>query len=141
MAIVTHVRIGDTPLKLVRTVRFGADGARGILYLPDGNSIHTLEDFPIPPGAYFLNPDRTGKHRNWIVESVLGSRAATPYRVDVEIHAGNTLVDSAGCILPGFATNRQGVINSKNALEYLIDLLERDVEEPKIWVLNITQAF
>ena len=140
MAVIEHNRMGDRPLQLVRTMRFRS-GVRGILYLPDGSGIHTLEDEPIPPGAYFMNPDETGKHRNWVIETVMGSRAITGGRVSLEIHAGNDLRDSKGCILPGLRSNRHGVADSISALNRMRDVLDRNDEDPRVWVLHISEAF
>ena len=136
----TRYRIGETIVRLVRTQRFRY-GVRGVFYLPDGRSLHTLEATLIEQGSYFLNPDETGRFRNWVIESVLGSRSAGYDRKDIEIHAGNTLVDTAGCILLGLETTATGIAGSRDAIKIARTVLERNDENPPIWVLNISEAF
>lgn len=134
------VSMGSSMLHLVRTRPFQT-GARGVLYLPDGSSVHTLEDLPIPAGTYFMRPDDTGRHRNWVIESIFGSQSASEVRVDVEFHAGNGLVDSDACVLPGMETSLTGVLDSTRALNHMRFALDRDVPNPKTWILVISEAF
>lgn len=131
---------GSSIVHLVRTERFKT-GVRGVLYLPDGLAVHTLEDTPIQAGTYFLRPDNTGRFKNWVVEEVLESRAVGNNRWDVELHAGNTLEDTDACILPGLETSTVGVVRSRRAIEVMRLSLERDVPEPKTWVLVISEHF
>ena len=140
MTATTHHRLGETIVRLVRTERFQS-GVRGVLYLPNGASLHTLEDNPIPPGSYFLNPDETGKFRNWVIERTLGSRVASDRRRHVEIHRGNTLEDTEGCILLGCDTSEIGILKSRDALHIARRHLDRDIEDVRIWILNISEAF
>jgi len=136
----TRYRIGNEIVRLVRTQRFRS-GVRGVLYLPDGSSLHTLEDVSIAPGSYFLNPDETGKYKNWVIEDALGGRSASHDRTNVEIHIGNTLADTAGCVLLGCATTAIGIGSSGDAVRIARTVLERNSENPPIWVLNISEAF
>ena len=140
MTAVARHRIGETIVRLVRTERFRS-GVRGVLYLPDGSSLHTLEDASIAPGSYFLNPDETGRFRHWVIEDALGNRSAGHDRINVEIHAGNILADTAGCILLGCATKPTGIGDSRIAIDIARAILERDYENPPIWILNISEAF
>lgn len=140
MAIKTHHRIGKSILQLVRTQPFRT-GVRGVLYLPNGSSVHTLEDKPIAPGVYFLNPDETGKHKNWVIEKELGSRSAGNGRVDVEVHAGNTLRDSDACTLYGLETTKHGIAHSRDAIKLAREHLDRNDDDPRIWILQISEAF
>lgn len=132
-------KCGPRIVRLVRTLR-KETGVRGVLYLPDGDSVHTLEDNPIESGTYFLSPDHSGKHRNWVIERILGSRIANDDRVDVEVHAGNLLSDSDACILPGLGTSAAGVLSSKLAIQKMRKVLERDASSPKTWVFVISEA-
>lgn len=132
-------RIGEEIVRLVRTERFQS-GVRGVLYLPTGISLHTLESHSIAPGSYFLNPDDTGRFRNWIIENDLGTRSASHDRKDVEIHEGNALYDTAGCILLGCGTTKHGIGRSRDAIDMARAALERNDEDPPIWVLNISEA-
>lgn len=139
--------LGSSILYLVRTRRFQT-GARGVLYLPDGSSVHTLEDKPIEAGAYFLRPDNTGRFKHWVIESVLEGRVAggdwsKPHgkRYDVEVHAGNRIEESDACILPGLETSNVGVVHSRRAITQMRTALERDVANPKTWILVISENF
>ena len=133
------IEMGAEILKLVRTMKFGT-GARGVFYLPDGSSVHTLENDPIPAGTYFMRPDITGKHKHWVIESELESRTAAG-RTNVEIHAGNRLRDSEACILPGVRTVALGVSLSVAALNKMREDLRRNTENSPTWILEITEAF
>lgn len=130
---------GSSILHLRRTTRFQT-GVRGVFYLPDGSSVHTLEDDPIEAGTYFLSPDDTGRFRNWVVEDILESRSVGNSRDNVEIHIGNTLHDTVGCILPGRGTSVIGVSDSRGALDRMRRVLEREAENPKTWILVISEA-
>lgn len=135
-------------LRLFRTEPLGT-GVRGVLYLPNGTAMHTLEDLPIPPGRYFLTPDDTGDHRNWVIERAYGSRVAcdavvdhmggviAPARTNVEVHAGNTLADSTGCLMVGWQCSRTGVLQSQPALAAMRGALGRDAERPALWVMEV----
>lgn len=140
MGTVIHHRIGETIVRLVRTERFRS-GVRGVLYIPDGGSLHTLEDVSIAPGSYFMNPDETGRFRHWVIEDSLGSRSIRHDRTNVEIHTGNVLSDTAGCVLLGRTTTAIGIGDSRDAIQIARAALERDDENPPIWVLNISEAF
>lgn len=130
---------GSIIVPLIRTQRFET-GVRGVLYLPWGDSVHTLEDDPIEAGTYFLRPDDTGRFKNWVIETILESRFAGNARWDVEMHAGNTLKDSAACILPGLETSTVGVRHSRLAIDKMRSALERDTPQPKTWVMEISES-
>jgi hypothetical protein len=138
-------------LFLVRTLPLGT-GVRGVFYLPTGVGIHTLEDKPIPPGRYFLTPDETGRHRNWVIERGRGTRIAYPARLDhmghtiseartdVEVHAGNDLTDTDGCIIFGLGSSRYGVSQSRPAIDLARTVLGRDTGEPRVWTIEIVDG-
>lgn len=131
---------GSSIVHLVRTMRFET-GVRGVFYLPNGSSVHTLEDCPIEAGTYFLRPDNNGRFTNWVVEAVLGSRSAGNKRYDVEVHAGNTLEDTDACVVPGLETSKTGVVHSRLAIRKMRTALERDIPNPKTWILVISERF
>ena len=138
-----QTELGKSILHLYRTSRTynseaGADVARG--YLQAGPIVlATLETDPIDPGTYFVRPDDTGRFNHFVIESVLASRATDCGRCDVEIHAGNTPADSAGCLLVGYRTHDDlwRLDRSKQALDQLRAALGRDDENPPIWILHI----
>ncbi len=68
----------------------------------------------IPEGTYFCEAYASGKFGNvWEVMEV-------PDRTDILWHAGNTIADTQGCILPGLKFgmlgNARAVLDSKDAL-------------------------
>jgi len=139
------MRIGESIVKMVRTHPLDS-GVRSVIYLPNGESVHAIENDPIEPGAYFLRPDETGRFKNWVIECHLGSRIAIPRRsnlidprTDVEVHAGNTMSDTWGCTCPGLKTSSKGVVDSRAAIDKMRRVLERDHEDPPVWVLEISE--
>ena len=138
-------------LFLVRTLSLGT-GVRGVFYLPSGVALHTLEDKPVPAGVYFLTPDNTGRHKNWVIERRQGTRVAadavldhmggviSEARTDVEIHVGNTLFDTTGCVLLGLSTNRLGVGQSIPAVALARTVLGRDSREPRVLTIEIVDG-
>jgi len=77
------------------------DRTNGVLTLPDGQEINTLERpwldnkvgiSCIPPGVYKFKRDHYGKHQWWSILDV-------PSRTFIEIHPGNKPSHSEGCIL------------------------------------------
>lgn len=140
-------------LDLVRTMSFRT-GARGVLYLPNGRSVHTLEDNAIPAGTYFVRPDDTGTFRHFVVEALIGSRVAVPPlvdevgqaltdpRIDIEWHPGpatgvTTLRHTAGCMCPGVETAAAGVTDGGRAMAIIREALGRDLPDPPSWVVRI----
>lgn len=125
---------------------------RGRLILPNGAWVHTLEDRPIPCGQYFLSPDNSGRFRNWVVERARGSRCAAPAeldcfgqvareaRTDIEIHIGNTLDDTDGCILLGMDSTLSGLARSGDAIDVARRVLLRDASDPPVWGLTIMEV-
>lgn len=141
-------------IDLVRTKPFRT-GSFGVLYLPNGRSVHTLEDLPIPLGVYFLRPDDTGRFRHYVVETLIGSRVAVPPLLDdrgnvlrsqrdaVEMHPGpaegvTTLLHTDGCMCPGMETTAVGVTDGAIAMGIVRESLGRDRPDPPSWVLRIS---
>ena len=126
-------------LRLDRTV-IGDDGVFGILSLREKPLCITCENpwlqnrrnvSCIPAGVYQCVPHNGSKYKNvWRLENVPGRSA-------ILIHAGNTIKDTQGCILPGLALgNLHGlpaVLNSGAA----IDMLHSIVAET--FTLEVTQ--
>jgi hypothetical protein len=139
------MRLGSKIITVVRTLPI-LTGVRSVWYLPDGSSVHAIEDDPIEPGTYFLTPDDTGRFKNWVIEKIAGSRMAVPMRGSlvparkhVEVHVGNTLDDTVGCTCPGMFSTAEGVGASRTAIKQMRKVLERDAEDPPIWVLEILE--
>lgn len=139
------MRFGTKVVRVVRTEPLES-GVRSVWYLPDGSSVHAIEDDPIEPGAYFLRPDDTGRFRNWVIERVLNTREAVPQRgehlparVDVEVHIGNVLDDTEACTCPGMTTWDRGVHSSRIAINHMRKVLQRDVPDPPVWFLHIIE--
>ena len=124
--------------RLIRTVPLGT-GVRGIWYLPDSQVVHTLEDEPIPSGVYFLSPDDTGRFKNWVIEEEPGTRRIGD-RTSCEVHPGNDLSASEGCVLPGMRTTWDGVAQSREALSLLRRALGRDRPDAPTWVIEVIES-
>lgn len=71
----------------------------------------------IPAGAYGFIPHNTpAKPRCWEAMSV-------PGRSDILIHAGNSIIDSLGCILVGMEVAGTSILKSQIALDHLRTVL------------------
>lgn len=128
-----------------------ATGVREVWYMPDGTLIPAIVDKPIPPGTYFLRPDDTGRWRHWVFERELGSRVAVPAqfgdggvvvvppRTDVEVHPGEDLDDTEGCVCPGLRITPSGVTDTVDAIALMRLHLRRDAPDPPIWILEIVE--
>lgn len=74
----------------------------------------------IPPGKYICIPHNTADKPNcWQVTTV-------PGRDDILIHVGNSMQDTDGCILVGLEFYPGGILESKNALDYLRKMLAQN---------------
>ncbi len=132
------MRLGHQIIQVVRTVPLEEDGIRSVWYLPGGITLHAIENHPIDPETYFLRPDETGKHRNWVIESEMGTRRTADGRSNIEVHSGNTLANSLGCPCPGLDTYSPGVLRSSEAISRMRKILERDEPNPPMWVIRIS---
>ncbi|UPW41803.1 hypothetical protein [Peromfec virus RodF7_5] len=74
----------------------------------------------IPKGHYYVD---------WCMSPRFGRRMlrlrSVPHRSGILFHAGNTEADTRGCILVGCSADKNNAVlyRSKDALEYLIDVL------------------
>lgn len=109
-------------------------GIIGYLFYKDKRIATTLENSwkdnmnkvsCIPEGEYICKEDNTGKFQWWSVENV-------PGRESIEIHQGNKVDDTLGCILVGelesetFSYGRLWVKNSNKTLKDLKKLLPKE---------------
>ena len=83
----------------------------------------------IPNGTYFVKRDNTGRHRYWKILEV-------PNRDNIEIHSGNLVEDTLGCVLfgsyIGYINGERCVKRSKDALEVFDSMLSKNCNEFKI---------
>lgn len=119
-------------LTLTRLVDTGNE-TMGVLRIGDGKGyfmIYTLEDTwknnakgvsCIPPGTYTCVP------HGWKGEAVKFPQCwrllNTAPREAILIHAGNTHLDTHGCILVGLARSTNSIAQSRSAVEYLRKVL------------------
>lgn len=102
------------------------DGTFSALLDPTGKQIAVTCELPwnnnavgescIPEGEYDVIPHNSAKFPNcWEV--------LVPDRTGILLHAGNTIEDTDGCILPGkvfgMVNDMEGVLHSREAMDYL----------------------
>lgn len=103
----------------LRRIISGPDGTFGVLMRDNTPILCTLEpETPIiPEGVYTLTKYESPKFGRevFLINNVPGHDA-------VEMHVGNTVKDTAGCILVGmnFIYSGSGISNSQIALENLL---------------------
>lgn len=75
----------------------------------------------IPTGEYYVNLTYSPKFKRIlpVIYDVKGYEG-------IRIHSGNTPADTLGCVLVGFNKVKGKVINSKDTLNQLIDILKDD---------------
>ena len=76
----------------------------------------------IPDGQYQMQAHDTPEHpASWIISPV-------PGRTGILIHAGNAAADSRGCICPGITRSDMKVWQSRDAMDILNYVLQRDAQ-------------
>ena len=99
-----------------------ADRTEGILTLPDGQQIATLErpwldNKPffscIKPDIYIVDRDKAGTHRWYRLRDVDG-------RTDIEIHIANLVSELMGCIAPCMYIKNGVGYGSQEACELIL---------------------
>ena len=98
------------------------DRTEGVLTLPDGQQIFTLErpwlnnkvnESCIKEGVYIVDRDLTGKHRFYRLRDVED-------RTDIEIHPANRVSQLLGCIAPCMSIKNGIGVDSIKACELLL---------------------
>ncbi len=114
-------------------------GTRGVMYYQNKRIAHTLENpwlnnqpriSCIPTGKYKVKNDNNGRFRWWSIRDI-------PNRGLIEIHEGNKVTDTLGCVLVGNAiseyNNTLYIRNSLVTLRHLKKIL------PNNFILNIEE--
>lgn len=113
------------PITLMR-VLYNHSFTKGILTYNDEVLCHTLE-LPwldnarniscIPDGVYDVIRYKSQRFSDCF------RFVYVPNRIGILLHAGNTVKDTQGCILPGLDTAANSVIKSKDAMYRLLSVL------------------
>jgi hypothetical protein len=113
-------------------------GTFGQLHFPEGQTIWTLENpwknnVPfvscIPEGLYGLTRDTfKDRYPNYRIVN------PPPGRWGIEIHRGNNIEHTSGCILVGMDLGSQwNIMNSEEAMDWTMELLE-DTPHPLLYI-------
>lgn len=124
---------------LLQRTRLTKHGVRGVMYYESERVAHTLEKpwlnnqhnvSCIPVGEYRVKSDNTGRFKWWRLYGVAN-------RGMIEIHEGNTIKDTLGCILVGNVIyqydDNLAIKNSLKTLKYLKKVL------PNSFILKIEE--
>jgi len=133
-----NIKRNNEEVTLQRTL-LSKYGVRGVMYYKNKRIAHTLENpwldnqrsiSCIPEGRYKVKNDNIGKFKWWKICDV-------PNRGLIEIHEGNKIEDTRGCILVGNTiteyNNKLYIRNSLVTLKHLKKIL------PDEFILNIEE--
>ena len=103
------------------------DAVLGSLYVGGIKVCETLENKSklIPCGEYNLNVSKSQKFGRMLP---LVYNDEVPMRRGIRIHVGNSVKDTAGCILVGFGRNEDRLVNSRNAESVVTGLAGNDAK-------------
>ena len=103
------------------------DAVLGSLYVGGVKVCDTLENKSklIPCGEYNLNVSKSPKFGRMLP---LIDNDEVPMRRGIRIHVGNSVKDTAGCILVGFERNGDRLVNSRNAESVVTRLATNDAK-------------
>jgi hypothetical protein len=107
----TLLRISETELGTHGVIFFGAHPALVSLELPWRENKKGISC--IPEGTYAALPHISARF-GWTIHIL-----DVPGRSEILVHAGNTIADSRGCILPGMQYSDAGVASSRVAMKSL----------------------
>lgn len=110
---------------------FGTLSIDGVLQCqtlePARTDLDPLEDHPaIPPGRYRVSIRFSVKF-----QTLLPCVNNVPGRTNIEIHAGNVVANTAGCILVGESRLGHAIVHSRDALGDLMRRLAPDLAANK----------
>lgn len=126
----------DVILELVRRWTTGdtITGTLTVDAIPEAYTLESLAD-AIPCGTFPVTLYDSPKHgRVPLLHDV-------PGRTWIEIHPGNTIKDTEGCILVGLTRKPAAVEQSRLALGQLVKKLEASLEQGNAVTLTIREAF
>lgn len=120
-------------VEIKRTFK-GAEYTIGKLYIDGAYFCDTLEDTvrtgekiagktAIPAGTYKVKMTWSPRFKRYLPEIL-----NVPNFTGVRIHAGNSALDTAGCVLLGLNKVKARVVCSKNAVEFFIDRTPEEYE-------------
>lgn len=119
-------------LWLLRRIKGTKEGAiLGHLYVNGQFICYTLENLSkaIPAGYYDLANSKSPKFKRELPLVSNASVGVAPSR-GIRIHAGNTVKDSAGCILVGMGANvAKFTLTESKAAEQMVAMLSRNCQE------------
>lgn len=103
------------------------DAVLGSLYVGGVKVCDTLENKAklIPCGEYSLNVSKSPKFGRMLP---LIYNDEVPMRRGIRMHVGNSVKDTAGCILVGFERNGDRLVNSRNAESAVTGLAANDAK-------------
>ena len=87
----------------------------------------------IPEGEYVIRQHWSNKFARWMPYLL-----NVPHFTGIMIHQGNTVADTAGCILVGRETGGDTLINSRAAMNVLLNLLSQSDDINTIEVVSLT---
>ena len=131
-------------LKLIREI-FTSESTIGSLYIDDQFHCFTLEDCAreakipgytaIPTGTYevVLSPSKK-------FEKLLPELLKVPGFEGIRIHAGNTAVDTRGCILVGAIKEENRIGKSKEAMARLMWRLQTSPAPISLTISNVVPS-
>ena len=102
----------------ILTVTAGSHSLRGVtLELPDRRNAPNVSR--VPAGTYSGGVQHSERLGNVV------RLYDVPGRSNILIHAGNTVQDTEGCILPGELAGRDTVARSRNALQGILSIIDQ----------------
>lgn len=118
-------------MQKIMMTRYKSDQSltRGVMTLPSGKELFTLE-LPWHSNASAISCIPVGEYTCKLVNSprfgTVFEITGVENRSHILIHAGNTTQDTSGCVLVGCRTCKDGLLESRKALDLLMGELKED---------------